>query len=102
MPSEKNIIAFVRRVALFEGASFILLLGVAMPLKYYAGMPLAVRIVGLAHGLLLIALCAGLLQILMKTNWPGKRAVLVFIAALVPFGPFLLDRKMIEWEREAP
>ncbi len=87
----------LRRIALLEGASFILLLFVAMPLKYYAGMPMAVRIVGMTHGLLLIALCLVLFQVMQKTQWPFKRCALVFLASLLPFGPFLLDSKMKAW-----
>jgi integral membrane protein len=101
MPPKKNPVAFLRRIALLEGVSFLLLLGVAMPLKYFAGMPAAVKVVGWAHGLLFVILCFALLQVLMKTSWPFKRAVLVFIAALLPFGPFVLDRRMIAWEGEA-
>ena len=99
--SKPGLIRFLRRVALVEGVSFLLLLGVAMPLKYAAGMPEAVRYVGWAHGLLFVALCFTLLQVLMTTQWPMARAVQVFVAALLPFGPFVLDKKMQAWEREA-
>jgi integral membrane protein len=101
MSSKVSSIAWLRRIALMEGVSFLLLLGIAMPLKYFAGMPMAVKVVGWAHGILFAALCLALLQVLMQTNWPLKRAVLVFVAALLPFGPFVLDRKMIAWEGEA-
>lgn len=101
MPLQKNPVSFLRRVALIEGVSFLILLGIAMPLKYLAGMPLAVRVVGSLHGVLFVALCFSLLQVLMATNWPFKRAALVFLASLLPFGPFVLDRRMTEWEGEA-
>ena len=45
----------LRAVGMVEAVSFLLLLGVAMPLKYFAGMPLAVKIAGWIHGLLFIA-----------------------------------------------
>lgn len=93
-------ISFLRRVALLEGVSFLLLLGVAMPLKYWADMPLAVKIVGWIHGALFIALCLALLQVLQKTQWSISRCAQVFIAALLPFGPFVLDRKMRRWSSE--
>lgn len=99
MPLAQNSVAYLRRIALLEGVSFLVLLGIAMPLKYLAGMPMAVKIVGWAHGLLFVILCAALLRVLMTTTWPLKRAVLVFIAALLPFGPFLLDRQMATWEK---
>lgn len=96
----KNPIPLLRRIGLLEGVSYLLLLGIAMPLKYMADMPMAVKITGWAHGALFIALCLALLRVLMTTNWPFLRAVLVFIAALLPFGPFLIDRRMRQWESE--
>lgn len=98
----KNPIPFLRRVALIEGISFLVLLGVAMPLKYLAGLPMAVKVVGWAHGLLFVAFCWALLQTLMRvSNWSFGRSVVVFISALLPFGPFVLDRRMKQWETEA-
>jgi integral membrane protein len=98
----KNPVPLLRRLALIEGVSFLLLLGVAMPLKYLAGMPIAVKIVGWAHGLLFVALCFLLLQAIMFANWTMARAGAVFVASLLPFGPFYLDRRMKVWEKESP
>lgn len=96
--ASKNPIPALRRIALMEGVSFLVLLGIAMPMKYLAGMPMAVKIVGWAHGLLFVLFCAALWQTLNVTNWPLKRAALVFLAALLPFGPFVIDRRMRGWE----
>ena len=90
----------LRLVGLLEGVSFLLLLGVAMPLKYLAGMPGAVKAVGWAHGVLFVALCAALLQTVVVARWPVGRAALVFVAALVPFGPFAVDPRMRRWDEE--
>eukprot|EP01031_Cornospumella_fuschlensis_P007196 gene7196-8921_t len=76
MPSIPSSVAFVRRIAFMEGVSFLLLLGIAMPLKYFAGLPAAVKYVGWAHGLLFILLGGGLVWALMTTTWPMKRAAL--------------------------
>jgi integral membrane protein len=97
----KNPVSFLRRVGLVEGVSFLLLLGIAMPLKYVWGLPLAVKYIGWAHGVLFILLGYALMQVLMHTRWPLSRAALVFVAALLPFGPFLLDARMKAWEAEA-
>jgi hypothetical protein len=43
-----------------------------------------------------------LLQAMLTMNWSFARATTVFIASLLPFGPFLLDRRMREWEKESP
>jgi integral membrane protein len=75
-----------------EGTSFLLLLGVAMPLKYVAGYPLAVKLVGWAHGVLFILFCAALAQAMSHARWPLTRGIKLFVAALLPFGPFLVDR----------
>ena len=82
--------------------SFLVLLGIAMPLKYLAGWPLAVKFVGWAHGILFVALCVVLLQTMLAARWPITRGMLIFVAALLPFGPFLLDRKLAAWQAETP
>jgi integral membrane protein len=61
----KSPVPFLRRIALIEGWSFLILLGIAMPLKYLADMPLAVRLVGSLHGFLFLTLCACLLEVLV-------------------------------------
>lgn len=83
-----------RWIALLEGASFVLLLFVAMPLKYFAGMPLAVRVVGLAHGLLFLSYVGLLIALLARRQWSIARAAEAFGLGLVPFGPFVLDRSL--------
>ncbi len=89
-----NPISLLRRLGLAEAISFLLLVGVAMPLKYFLHQPLAVRIFGLLHGLLFVAFCAALLYAWRATRWPLSRAALIFVAALLPFGPFFIDRRL--------
>lgn len=84
----------VRLLAKVEAISFLVLLGVAMPLKYWADLPLAVKLVGWVHGMLFVGLCALLAHVTLTTEWPTRRAALVFVAALIPFGPFLIDRQL--------
>jgi len=83
-----------RAVALLEGLSFILLLFVAMPLKYLAGMPLAVKIVGMAHGVLFVAYIPALLEAAITYRWSFFRVVAAFGASLVPFGTFVFDARL--------
>ncbi len=96
----KSPIPFLRKVALAEGVSFLLLVGVAMPLKYLAGMPQAVKVVGWLHGILFITFCLALLRTWLIARWPIGRCAGLFIAALLPFGPFIADRRMPAWEAE--
>jgi integral membrane protein len=96
----RNPIPLLRKIAILEGVSFLVLLGVAMPLKYLAGLPLAVKIVGWLHGLLFMAFVLALLRTMVRTRWPMRRGAMVFIAALLPFGPFVMDRRMRVYEAE--
>ena len=59
----------LRKISLAEGISYLLLLGIAMPLKYWAGLPLAVKIVGSIHGALFVVFCAALLRALVAARW---------------------------------
>lgn len=87
----------LRVVGFLEGVSFLLLLGVAMPLKYIWGEPQAVRVVGMAHGVLFLAYLAATLQATLEYEWSWKRATLVAVASLVPFGTFYAD---VKWMRD--
>ena len=75
-----------RGIAFAEGCSFLLLLGVAMPLKYMAGMPQAVHLVGL---------------VFTVGKWPLHRAPGVFLASVLPFGTFVMERKWLNPEAQA-
>lgn len=90
----KTSISRLRVIGLVEGISFLLLLGVAMPLKYFAGLPQAVTIVGWLHGLLFITFCIALTQAHQEANWTVWRTGGVLIAALLPFGPFVIDGRL--------
>ena len=94
-------VTFLRRIALAEAVSYLLLVAIAMPLKYFADQPLAVRYVGLIHGVLFIVFCWALLMVLLKSKWPVSRCALVFALSFVPVVPFLFDKRMKEWEAEA-
>ncbi|MGB7157415.1 MAG: DUF3817 domain-containing protein [Tepidisphaeraceae bacterium] len=98
--TNRNPIPLLRTIALIEGVSFLLLLFVAMPLKYFAGMPMAVKVVGWAHGVLFVALCVALVRVMIVARWPMGRGAMVFVAALLPFGPFVIDRRMMGYEEE--
>lgn len=83
-----------RWVAWLEGGSFLILLLIAMPLKYFAGLPIFVRVVGMAHGVLFLAYLALLAQVAIEHSWPKTRVALAFVASLVPFGPFWFEARL--------
>lgn len=98
----KTDIGRLRVAGLLEGTSFLLLLGVAMPLKYLAGMPLAVTIVGGAHGFLFVLYALFALTVSMNHDWPFSRLLLAALAAVLPFGPFVFDRKFLDQDTPQP
>ncbi len=79
------------RVGHYESISFLLLLGIAMPLKYAVGWPHAVMVVGWAHGALFVWYGALVGLAHLATGWPVKWSALAMAAAFVPFGPWLIE-----------
>jgi len=96
VPQESTVntkfLTLIRRLGLIEGTSTLVLFGIAMPLKYLAGIPMAVRVVGSLHGFLFVALALLLLLAVSKVPISRKAAWLGVLAAIVPFGPFVYDR----------
>ena len=86
----------LRQLAIVEGISTLVLFFVAMPLKYFAGMPLAVTIVGSIHGFLFVALVAMLLVAVWQVPISVRLALAGVAAAIVPGGPFLLERRLAQ------
>jgi integral membrane protein len=92
----------LRIVGIIEGTSFLLLLGIAMPLKYLAGMPQAVRLVGMAHGLLWILYLVAAANAAHTLRWRPSRILLVLAASVLPAGPFFIDGWLRGQGRSAP
>lgn len=93
-----SLMRILRAVSMTEGVSFLVLLLVAMPLKYVWHWPLAVKYVGWAHGILFIALAALAFNALVRGFIPFKTALLLGLASLVPAGTFFMDRVLREHE----
>lgn len=88
----------LRQLAIVEGISTLLLFFVAMPLKYFAGLPLAVTVVGSVHGFLFVALVVMLLVAIVKVPISAGLAAAGLLAAVVPGGPFFLERRLAKLE----
>jgi len=84
----------LRWVALAEGVSYVLLLAVAMPLKYVFGIPEWVRFTGMAHGVLFIAFAAALFHAHIARRWTVMFSIAVFISSLIPLGAFYMERRL--------
>ena len=98
MRSLKTTLGRLRVIGWWEGVSFLVLLGVAMPLKYFADSPQAVRIVGMAHGVLFILYVLAALQAALEHDWSWKRTAVVLAASVLPAGPFIVDAKILREE----
>lgn len=91
---QSSAVSYLRITGIAEGISFLLLLGIAMPLKYMAGIPEVVTFTGWAHGLLLILYIAGIIWVRETVGLSLKNSLLAFLASLLPFGTFYADKKL--------
>ena len=87
-----------RKIAMVEGISFLVLLFIAMPLKYISGIPMAVTIVGSIHGALFIAFMIWMYLVYDRHNKTIGWMARAFLASIIPFGTFVEDRR---WKIEA-
>ncbi len=90
----------LRLVGLVEGMSFLLLLFVAMPLKYWANIPEPVTIVGSAHGGLWVLYLLVLADTTYRVRWNWTWVLGGFVASVLPWGPFVFDRRLVRFERQ--
>jgi integral membrane protein len=90
-----TVIGRLRVVGYFEGVSFLVLLLIAMPLKYWADIPQAVTIVGGLHGLLFVLYMLALAHVWLVRRWSILKVAAAFIAAFIPFGTIVLDKKLL-------
>jgi len=98
--SDKKFLNKLRHLGIVEGFSTLILFGIAMPLKYMADMPTAVSIVGSLHGFLFVALCVMFAVAVKRVPIPQKLAVWGVLGAVVPFGPFVVDRWLKKYEEK--
>lgn len=96
----KTSLGRLRLIGFAEGISLILLIFVAMPLKYAMGMPQAVKVVGMAHGILFILYVLAAIQVSIDYSWNALKILKVLVASLVPFGTFYADAKIFKAEAQ--
>ena len=94
----KTTLGRLRVVGFLEGWSFLILLGIAMPLKYIWKLPQAVQVVGMLHGVLFVAYGLLVIQVKIEHSWSFKKMALALLASIVPFGPFIADKKLFKEE----
>lgn len=91
---KKNLLKQFSTIAILEGISYLILLGIAMPLKYWADMPQYVTWVGRIHGGLTVAFVIWLLLCHFEYKWNIKFSIKGFIFSLIPFGAFIYDKEL--------
>ncbi len=96
----KSRVKSLRIVGIAEGISFLVLLLIAMPMKYFLEIPLAVKIVGWLHGVLFMAYIAVVLLAIKAMRWNWFSVLVALAASLIPVGTFLLDKSWKKREQE--
>ncbi|NEU08311.1 DUF3817 domain-containing protein [Flavihumibacter sp. R14] len=82
-----------------EGISFLVLLFIAMPLKYMYDLPMAVKVNGWLHGILFMAYIAAVLRTAYLIKWDYPRVGIALVASLIPFATFILDKRLKKNQR---
>ncbi|WP_053991093.1 DUF3817 domain-containing protein [Mangrovimonas sp. TPBH4] len=85
-----------RVIAFLEGLSYILLLFIAVPIKYFGDDPQFVKLLGMPHGLLFIAYIILAVILGSKLQWNNKTLGKVLIASILPFATFVVDKKLLK------
>jgi len=88
-----------RWVSISEGVSFLVLLFIAMPMKYTMDIPEAVKYVGWAHGILFMLYIYIIFPTSKRLNWSYGKTFVGLIVSVLPFGPFLFDRRLKKEQR---
>ncbi len=82
----------LRLYAFLEGASLLMLLFLAMPLKYFLNEPAMVKWMGPIHGALFLVFLLNAMQAAIAENWPRRTVAMLILACFIPFGTFYINR----------
>jgi len=85
-----------RIVSFIEGLSYLVLLFIAMPIKYIGENPYPVKVVGMTHGILFIVFAIALFFAMNKLRWDKGFSFKLFIYSLIPFGAFVIEKEVKE------
>jgi integral membrane protein len=84
-----------RVISFLEGVSYILLLFIATPIKYFAGNDAYVKLLGMPHGLLFIAYIFIAIVLKYDLNWKPKTFLIILGASVIPFGTFYINKEYL-------
>jgi len=96
----RHSVQLLRITCFIEAVSFLVLLFVAMPIKYIGNVPSAVSVPGMIHGMLFVAFALFLAYATFVRKWHIKYPAALFVASLLPFAPFFFE-KWLKREHEA-
>lgn len=85
-----------RIIAFLEGISYLLLLFVAVPIKYLNSDPQYVKLLGMPHGLLFVAYIVLAIWLKPDFKWIQKDFIIVLVASVIPFGTFYVEKKYLK------
>ena len=84
-----------RLISLLEGISYLLLLFIAVPIKYFGNDEFYVKLLGMPHGLLFVGYVVFTIILRKKFNWSFKSFLIILSASVIPFGTFYIDKKYL-------
>lgn len=85
-----------RIISFLEGTSFLLLLFIAVPIKYFQGDASYVKMLGMPHGILFMLYFVLAIVLKKEMNWSYKILGIVLVASVIPFGTFYIDKKYLQ------
>ncbi|WP_111307128.1 DUF3817 domain-containing protein [Confluentibacter sediminis] len=91
-----SLLNIFRAIAFLEGISYILLLFIATPIKYFAEDPQYVKLLGMPHGLLFITYIVLAIMLKSELKWNTKQFTTILLAAIIPFGTFYIDKTYLK------
>ena len=91
-----TLIGRLRLTGFVEGLSYLVLLFIAMPLKYIWDKPEAVRAVGSIHGFLFILFIYFIVQAAIEKSWTRREVLIALVSSVVPFGTFYADSRLFK------
>lgn len=83
-----------RIISAIEGLSYLILVFIAMPIKYMGDNPYYVKIFGMAHGVLFVLFMISLFETKRKESWSTGFMFQLFVLSLIPFGAFLIENRV--------
>ena len=96
----KTALGRFRFVGILDGSSLVLLLFMAMPLKYWFDIPQAVTFFGTLHGYIFLVYLIAIVSALFTVRWPFRFTIGAILSALIPFGNFVLDNRLKKLEKQ--